>query len=309
MGDVRYDAPLRAVKDASDRIQALHALADEEVIAALAASARSGDPYLSNVLATEAHNRVLRMRAITDSMSEGVVAATADGRIVYVNPAAERIFGVDRAAFFEGRAEALLHVSPESLRRYRQILTEQYRARGAARIEFEMRRADGTRFWTEQTLTALRNAAGDEAGWVLVIHDVTEPRALRERLSRANALHEAVFTSVPVIAIVVDRDLRVVRANPAFTLHRGIPEEAVLGMPLTEVLRVYPENEVAIRAALATGRTFESVGEPDPAGQRLWDWSAVPLRDPDGQVGGLLITALDTTDRHNAQKGFLQAPK
>ncbi len=182
------------------------------------------------------------------------------------------------------------------------------RAHGIARLEFEMRRADGSRLWTDQTVTALRDVAGQEVGWVLVVHDVTEERDLRERLRRANALHEAVFSAVPALALIVDRDLRILRANRAFTHHVGRPEDALVGRPLGHALHLHPENESALREVLQTGLAYQSTGEPDPAGQRIWDWGAVPVRDADGHVGGILLTAVDTTERRDATKGFFHLP-
>lgn len=307
MGDARYEAPLRAVMEATDRVAVLRALADEDVISALAASTRAGDPSIANVLATEAHNRVLRARAITDSMIEGVIVATREGHVVYVNPAAERMFGLGFPAFERGEAEALPHLSPEAHERYQHVLAAEFEERGAARIEYEMRRADGTHLWTEQALTVLRDVAGEMVGWVLVLHDVTESRQMRERIAETNALHEAVFSSVPNLTLIVDRDLRVVRANQAHLRHKGLAEDDVRGLPVTEALDLHPENEAAIRNALATGLTFESVAEADASG-RLWDWGAVPLRDPEGVVGGLLIALMDTTHRQDVRKGFPRTP-
>lgn len=308
MGDARFDAPLRALQESTDPAGALHDLPDEDVISALAASARKGDPYLANVLATEAHNRVLRMRAITDSMSEGVMVATADGRMVYVNPAAERMFGLDLAAFRSEGAEARLHVSPEAHAQYQRVLTEQMRAQGVARIEHEMRRADGTRFWTEQSLTVLRNAAGEESGWVLLVRDVTEPHRLQEDLRRALDMHEAMLSSTPAVILIVDRDFRIVRANRAFTAVTGLPEDAVVGRPLADAVPIPADNEAAMRDALETGLVFEATDEPDAAGERLWDWSAVPLRRGEGNAWGLLIVAVDATERRDAQRRFVRHP-
>lgn len=59
MGDSRFTAYYERMRDARDRNAELRSMPDEGVIAALAAS---HDPYLSNVLATEAMNRLQRPR-------------------------------------------------------------------------------------------------------------------------------------------------------------------------------------------------------------------------------------------------------
>jgi PAS domain S-box-containing protein len=304
VGDARYDAPLRTLKEAADPAGALLALADEDVVSALAASAREADPYLANVLATEAHNRLLRLRAITGAMEEGVVVTATDGRVVYVNRATERMFQLDAAAIANPGSWPAMHGGREGFERYQRLLEEQVRLQGTARVETEMQRPDGERLWTEQVVTPLKNVTGEEVGWVLVIRDVTEPRRLQEGLQHANDLLEAVFSAMLPVSILVDADLRVLRVNAAFEDLLALSEDEVVGRPLASVVPLSPENEVALRGALATGRGFESRGEPDPAGQRIWDWMAEPLRDARGDVMGLMVVAMDVTDRPGVHRGY-----
>ena len=310
MGDVRFTPPLEAVKNAKDKAGALAALSDEEVVSALAASAREPDPYLANVLATEAHNRFLKLRAITDSMEEGVIAGRACGAVSYVNAAAERILRIDGALLKAGEGDALLHLSREAAQRHHRLVAEQFAARGSARLEFEMRRADGERFWSEQAITSLRDAAGETVGWAMHFRDVTGERETRERLREALDLHEAIFASVDSHLLVLDERLRVVKANRAFLRHHGLDEKEVVGRPLGDVVPVPPENEAVLREVLVTGRPFESLQEPGQRDGRVWDWGAVPLRHADGRVRGLFIAGLDSTERsrlRGVRRRFLSA--
>lgn len=100
MGDSRFAAYYHQVKEASDTAAAIRDLADEGVVAALAAASRSADPYLANVLASEALNRIRLKDAITRTLGEGVFAVSREGRLTFMNPAAERMLGL--------RAETLL---------------------------------------------------------------------------------------------------------------------------------------------------------------------------------------------------------
>lgn len=89
MGDVRFQRPFHRVRDASDRAGALRALSDEDVIAALAGA--RGDPLVANVLATEAANRMRNATTIWRAIGEGVLVTSRDGAIRFANPAAEDI--------------------------------------------------------------------------------------------------------------------------------------------------------------------------------------------------------------------------
>lgn len=69
MGDVRLKAPYQRVKSAANALDEIRLLSDEEVIAALSAAAAEKDPYVSNVLTTEAQNRVTRYSAILATLT------------------------------------------------------------------------------------------------------------------------------------------------------------------------------------------------------------------------------------------------
>ena len=97
MGDVRYSRPYERVRHAQDPSQAILDLGDEEVVQALAAASRDDkDPYLANVLATEAMNRMRRARITHAHLAEGVLAIDASGVITSANPSAQRLLGRPR---------------------------------------------------------------------------------------------------------------------------------------------------------------------------------------------------------------------
>lgn len=93
MGDIRFKDAYERLRKEPNRVVAVRAMSDEDVIAALAAASREQDPLFANFLATEAMNRAQRGRRVIDNVAEGVLALDREGRIQLVNPAAERAFG------------------------------------------------------------------------------------------------------------------------------------------------------------------------------------------------------------------------
>jgi signal transduction histidine kinase len=90
MGDSRYRAFFERVRDANDRAREIRLLPDEGVVAALAASAEGNDPYLTNVLATEALNR-LRRRPQRTRAEAPATSGAARGRPPTVTHAASKV--------------------------------------------------------------------------------------------------------------------------------------------------------------------------------------------------------------------------
>jgi hypothetical protein len=75
MGDRRFDDPLKEIASAPDRAAAIASLSFEELLQALAAASRKGEPLLANVLATAALNRYRKRAALATALIVGALAA------------------------------------------------------------------------------------------------------------------------------------------------------------------------------------------------------------------------------------------
>lgn len=93
MGDTRFVPAYERVHAAANRLAALRALTDEEVVAALAGASLKADPLVANVLATEALNRLATSRRVLDSIVEGVIGLDRNGNVTTLNRAAEAALG------------------------------------------------------------------------------------------------------------------------------------------------------------------------------------------------------------------------
>ncbi|MHB8586384.1 MAG: PAS domain-containing protein [Thermoplasmatota archaeon] len=94
MGDTRFAAVYDAIRAATNRIAAIRALSDEDVVSALAWASTQGDALFANFLATEATNRIVRGRRVVEHVSDCIIALDRGGRITLANPAAQRVVGL-----------------------------------------------------------------------------------------------------------------------------------------------------------------------------------------------------------------------
>ena len=134
-------------------------------------------------LATIAEEREARMRAVMDSVAEGIVTFDEDGTIESFNPAAEHIFGY-RAADVVGRGVALLLSEPEHLALLLHPSSEKTGTGdmvAGARPEAFGRRADGTTFPMELAVSDVR--LGAQRLSIVAVRDVTEKRAVGQMKS------------------------------------------------------------------------------------------------------------------------------
>jgi PAS domain S-box-containing protein len=174
--------------------------------------------------AAEASAGEARHRAILEAALDGVISIDDQGRVTYVNPAAERIFGY-RAAEIAGRelAETLV---PPSLRDAHRRGFARCVATGEThilnrRIEMPGMRADGCEFPVELTITRA-DLAGAPA-FIGYVRDITDRQ-------RAKADLEAARLRLRVVA-----DEQAALRRVATLVARGAPQTEVFAIVAKEV--------------------------------------------------------------------------
>jgi PAS domain S-box-containing protein len=131
------------------------------------------------------------LRVTLQSIADGVITTDAARRVVWLNPAAERLTGWP-AADAAGRelAEVFCLIDEESRRPAAEVAAEcSAWERPAGRSLLISR--DGHEYGVEESEAPIRNAAGEVLGAVLVFHDVTQQRQQAERELREAELRVA----------------------------------------------------------------------------------------------------------------------
>jgi diguanylate cyclase (GGDEF)-like protein/PAS domain S-box-containing protein len=132
----------------------------------------------------------LRFQAgLLEQIETAVVAVDNERRCTELNPAAERLFGWSRDEVL-GRRIAELVAAPGQ-----EALVAEVRAGIAAggwEGEVRMLRKDGAEFPAQARVAPIRDAAGQHLGVVCVFQDVTERKAVEDRLTKRAAEQAAV---------------------------------------------------------------------------------------------------------------------
>ena len=192
-----------------------------------------------------------QFRTVVNSvLDHGIYLLDFAGHVKSWNYGAERITGYTRN-------EALaLHVSSFFTQEDRDRgqpakLIDQAAVQGRVEHECWRVRKDGSRFWADSTLTAIRNSAGEIIEYVEITRDISdrkrtadamvsqinnELQASTEALKASDARYRTVFhTSPEAVAIARVSDGIILDANQAFFAVTGYKRSEVIGKTTTQL--------------------------------------------------------------------------
>ena len=217
----------------------------------------------------------------------------------------DRIFGYE-SLLPEWTYEMFLdHVVPED----RAMVDEKFQAAMATRGDwsFECRilRADGLVRWV---WAAGRHRPDGAGGWRMagVVQDITEGKQAEEALRKSEERLRVAMKNALVSAYEVDREQRYVWFhNP----HPGVGTEDLTGRSAADIFSS-PEVEKAIALRRRVMETGESVRQeltvPIYGETRDYDYTMEPVRNKNGEITGVLVAALDITERKRAEAALRQ---
>jgi PAS domain S-box-containing protein len=240
-----------------------------------------------------------QFRVLVSSLTDhAVFLLDPAGRVASWNAGAERIKGY-RAAEIVGRNFSLFYPPEE------RVAGAPERALAAAardgRFEGEGWRVckDGSHFWAEVVITALRDPDGTLKGYAKVTRDMTARHAERER----EQLLAATFNHAPHGIGIVDRDGRYIGANASFVALLGYTEAELREKTVFDL--THPDDlgesrrllQEALRAG--TGRLELEKRYVRKDGEVIWaHLSVARIVDRDGAATRFVTQVEDVTRRH-----------
>jgi PAS domain S-box-containing protein len=180
-------------------------------------------------------------RLVESVTDYGIFSMAPDARIVTWNSGARRLFGYGPAEVVGRRADFIFTLED----REAGVPEKEFNGameRGSARDDRWHVRRDGTQFWANGVMTALRGGAGDVIGLVKVVQDRTSERRVEESLRESESLFAGVVLGNPApILVTVLENGRIVLANEAFLQLTGYWRSEVIGATESE-LRLWADD-------------------------------------------------------------------
>lgn len=249
-----------------------------------------------------------RFRLLVDGVRDyAIFMLDPEGRVVSWNSGAERLKGYSAEEIL-GEPYARFYTPEERERRKPDENLHRAALRGQVRDEGWRIRKDGTQFWAEILITALRDPEGNLVGFAKVTRDATERHRAEQALRESEECFRLLVQRVRDYAIfMLDSEGHVVSWNEGAERIKGYAAHEIIGnhfslfYPREDVLEDKPRR--VLETAARDGRFEEESWRVRKDGSVFWaDVVVTPVRDDHGNLRGFAKVVRDLSDRKRAEE-------
>ena len=239
------------------------------------------------------------LASLLNSANDLVWCTTVDGKeLLYVNPAAERIYGRPLSELKDHRNHWLAAIHPDDRAAVEENLRELLE-RGQIEQEYRVVRPDGETIWLQDRISVVYDEDGKPAYVGGIGTDVSEIR-------ESDALYHSLVESLPLNVLRKDLNGKIVSANQRYCETIGAPLEELIGKDdfdlfPAELAQKYTDDD---RRVLETGQVLNDIEKHQTSeGESIYvEIFKSPIRDSHGDVAGVQVMFWDVTKRQESEE-------
>jgi len=235
------------------------------------------------------------LSAILENNADGIVIVDAGGEVLYVNPAAEKLFGKSRKDFL-----GYPFGFPVSADKAKDSLVIR---KGNELCEAELR--------------VVQVQWHGRPAFQLSVRDSTERKQAERALQESEAFNRSILESVGEGFIVIDRNYRILSANRAFYDKENVARTAGVGKACYLCSHHIDKpcfeagEECAPKHTFETGQPYMTlhVHKDDEGHTRYVETKSFPMKDEFGRVTSVIETFNDITETKRLEEQLRQSQK
>ena len=244
-----------------------------------------------------------RYRRLVESLSDhAIYLLDPEGVILYANVAVRGIAGYEPHEL-AGRSMSILYPDEANARGWPAHELDSARKDGRFEDEGWRVRKDGSKFWANVVITAMRDAEGRLTGFSKITRDLSERRRHEEQLRRSEERFRLLVDRVRDYAIfMLTPEGRIASWNEGAQAIKGYTAREIVGEHISRfyepdaIARRWPEQELEI--ARATGRFEDEGWRVRKDGTRFWaNVLITALHDDSGRLYGFAKVTRDLSSR------------
>ncbi|MCA9052403.1 MAG: PAS domain-containing protein, partial [Planctomycetaceae bacterium] len=254
------------------------------------------------------HRQTQLLEGLMEAIPDNIYFKDRDGRYLLINRAKAQRSGLADPAVAVGKTDFDFFPTDHAQRATaaeRRIMDT-----GQPQVDVEERLVwpDGSISWMSSTKVPLRDAVGSVIGTLGVSRDLSAHHAVQEALSQERDRLRTLIDNLPDLIFIKDADCRFLTVNRLLVQMYGCEHETdLLGKSdydfrPKELADVYHADDQRV---IRTGEPLvnrEETFRTDDGEQRWVLTTKVPLKLPDGRIGGLVGIARDITSRKLAEQ-------
>lgn len=267
---------------------------------------------------TELREGEKRYRLLAENVTDVIWTMDNVGRLTYVSPSVARLSGYtaeEAMALRTGDA-----FTPESAGMVKKSVRDLPSAgtgeepRGAAAMELELRRKDGSTTWTETRMSPVLGPDGVRVGWIGMTRDVSERRQAAQQLFDSEKRYRLLAENISDVIWVTDLNLKPRYISPSMERVLGYSAEEAMSSGLEKMVTRQSAQEATERMARATAFLRQDTGKPFKPGcmelelkrkdgASTWmDTTVNVVRDSAGNPVEFMGVLRDITERRKSEK-------
>jgi PAS domain S-box-containing protein len=251
-----------------------------------------------------------RFRAqLLDAVSQAIIATELDGRIIYWNNGATRLYGwtAEEALGKKIHEYTVPEVSRQGAEEIMSSLAQGHTWQG----EFLVKDKAGRRFYAHVTNAPILDEHGTLSGIIGLSYDASPRREREQRLRQSEELHRMTLKSIGDAVVATDNEGRVFSMNEVAERLTGFSAAEATTRPLSEVFSILNSQngerlDNPVEQVLATGRVVELSNHTKLIAKDGREFliadSAAPILDQAGKIHGVVLVFRDETERSLQEK-------
>lgn len=241
------------------------------------------------------HQQWRLFKKIIDNSNEAMAVLKPDGNLIYYNQAYEKIFKCPAKNIKPERNIFSRNVSADPLRRFAEEIIPLMKQGKTWEGLIEVSDTQGRRFPTWQRFDSIQDYKGNLLFLFNMFHDISQQQVLETTLRYEPQQCDIFFSVAPLAIMYMDKDSRIIRANPYFANLFKLNDEQLTGMDLEQIFPPQLANQFRAEdlEVFRTGKP--KLGLIHQLQDSYFKIDKIPYHDAEDKILGIIVFAIETT--------------